>query len=102
MWFRDDQKKKAGSLVLGNRAVPPGQEDAPEYRRYRNRWHIKVDKRTRYMKELESAGNLYDEVKEMDLEAMKDKGRKTLKQTSAGSEAGESSNRPMASNLKKA
>lgn len=88
--------------MLGNRAVPPGQEDAPEYRRYRNRWHIKVDKRTRYMKELEEASSLYEDTKEMDLEAMKDKGRKTLKQTSAGSDGGESSNRPAASNLKKA
>ena len=87
MWFRDNQSKRAGSLVLGNRAVPPGQEDAPEYRRYRNRWHIKVDKKTRYMKELAAAAHLYEETKEMDLEAMKDKGRKTLKATSAGSEA---------------
>lgn len=71
---------------MGNRAVPPGQEDAPEYRKYRNRWHIKVDKKTRYMKELATASDLYEETKEMDLEALKDKGRKTLKQ-SAGAES---------------
>ena len=102
MWFRDSQKKRAGSLVLGNRAVPPGQEDAPEFKRYRNRWHIKVDKRTRYMKELEEASSLYDDTKAMDLEAMKDKGRKSLRQTSANSDGGESSNRPAVTNLKKA
>jgi len=102
MWFRDDQKKRAGSLVLGNKAIPPGQEEAPENKRYRNRWHIKVDKRTRYMKELKAASELFEETKEMDLEAMKDKGRKTLKQTSAGSEADDTSQRPMAAHLKKA
>jgi len=31
------------------------------------------------MKELEEASSLYEDTKEMDLEAMKDKGRKTLK-----------------------
>ena len=102
MWFRDSQQKRAGSLVLGNKAFTPGTEDSPENRKYRNRWHIKVDKRTRYMKELDEASILYEQTKEMDLEAMKDKGRKTLKQTSDGSENGESSNRPQAANLKKA
>lgn len=102
MWFRDTQQKRAGSLVLGNRAVPPGQEDAPEYRRYRGRWHIKVDKRTRYMKELDDASQLYEFTKEMDLEAMKDKGRKALKQTAGSDRVDSSSNRPMQSNLQKA
>jgi hypothetical protein len=38
----------------------------------------------------------------MDLEAMKDKGRKSLRQTSANSDGGESAGRPAATNLRKA
>lgn len=38
----------------------------------------------------------------MDLEAMKDKGRKALKQTAGSDRVDSSSNRPMQSNLQKA
>jgi hypothetical protein len=42
-------------------------------------WKIKVDKRSRYLKELNDASELWEECKEMDLDAMKEKGAKALK-----------------------
>jgi hypothetical protein len=79
LWHRDDQEKIAGSLLLGNRHAPEGQEHLPEFKRYRNMWKIKVDKRSRYVRELNEASDLWEECKEMDLEAMKEKGAKALK-----------------------
>ena len=41
-------------------------------------WKIKVDKKSRYLKELDNAKSLWEECKNMDLEAMKAKGMKAL------------------------
>jgi len=70
---------KTGSLVLGNRAPPIKKEgkeekEAPEQRRYKNKWNITIDKKTRYYKELEDARSLIAEVDQLDYKEMKAKG----------------------------
>ena len=73
VWNREGVK--TGSLVLGNRAPPKGKEKSEtEQRRFKNKWNIQIDKRTRYLKELQEAKDLmikvdttldYDEMKAM-------------------------------------
>lgn len=50
-----------------------------------------MDKRTRYEQELRDARDLWGETKLMDIEALKDKGRKAMK---SGDESEDGSNRP--------
>lgn len=52
------------------------------------------------MRELEEARELWEETKEMDIEAMKDKGRKSMKTTGMTSDEG--GDRPMMNNLRNA
>lgn len=80
VWNRDGIK--TGSLVLGNRAPPKKKEgkegkeekETVEQRRYKSKWNITIDKKTRYLKELEDARKLIGEVDRLNYPEMKAKG----------------------------
>ena len=55
VYIWNPQCEKVGSLVLGNRAVPADTDNDFMHRRYKNNWKIKIDKRTRFLEELEEA-----------------------------------------------
>jgi hypothetical protein len=65
--------------LLGNRHAPEGQEHLPEFKRYREMWKIKVDKRTRHLEERAIAADLYEETKLMDIDQMRKTGRSNMK-----------------------
>lgn len=75
MWATEgeDPEKgtKMGSLVLGNKPTAPDAELDKETAKYRARWHIKVDKETRYREQLLEAGEIWERVSKMDYEKMK-------------------------------
>lgn len=66
------EAEKVGSLVLGNRAGPPGSEGEAE-NKYRNNWRIKIDKETRFNEELKEAAQMLEEVDNMKYDDMKAK-----------------------------
>ena len=57
---------KVGSLLLGNKALPPGSVLDAEQRRYKNQWKVHVDKMTRYHEELQAAREMLDIVEQLD------------------------------------
>jgi len=54
--------EKVGSLLLGNKALPPDAAVDPEQRRYKAQWKVNVDKMTRYHKELDEANEMLERV----------------------------------------
>lgn len=60
-----DIPKKMGSLVLGNKATAPGQEPDAETQKYRKKWHVQVDKITRYNEEIAEAEALWNDVQDI-------------------------------------
>ena len=64
------EAEKVGSLVLGNRAAPAGQENDNIYR---NNWRIKIDKETRFNEELKEAAEMLREVDDLKYDDMKAK-----------------------------
>ena len=75
MWSTDfersDEGKKMGLLVLGNKATAKDAEVDKETQKYRDKWLISVDKETRYQEQLHEASLIWEEVKAMDYEKMK-------------------------------
>lgn len=63
--YEKDVPKKMGSLVLGNKATAPGQEPDSETQKYRKKWHVQVDKITRYNEEIDEAESLWKSVQEI-------------------------------------
>ena len=47
-------------------------------------WKIKVDKKTRYMEELNIASDLFEETKLMDIHSMRQKGHANMKEKDNG------------------
>ena len=63
VWSPNEEgAEKVGSLVLGNRATPPGAVLDAEQRRFKNNWKIVIDKQTRFEEELKEAAEILDEV----------------------------------------
>ena len=46
------EPERVGSLLLGNKALPPGATMDNEMRRYKAQWKVQIDKLTRYEEEL--------------------------------------------------
>ena len=47
-----EQAERVGSLLLGNKVLPPGAAMDNEMRRYKAQWKVQIDKLTRYEEEL--------------------------------------------------
>ena len=61
-----DRTDRLGSLLLGNRALPPEATLDAEQKRYKAQWKVRIDKMTRYRKELEEAEEMLRIVRKQD------------------------------------
>lgn len=64
--FNEPLPQKVGSLLLGNKVLPPDVIPDAEQRRYKAQWKVKIDKLKRFKKEMDEARAKYEEVKQMD------------------------------------
>ena len=90
-----DKTERVGSLLLGNKALPPDAIPDAEQRRYKAQWKVSVDKMTRYQKELDAARKMYEKVLKLDYNKLRADGARKK-----GSVADIESKRPIASQLK--
>lgn len=67
VWNAEGEKReKVGSLLLGNKVLPPGQKPDADMRKYKAQWKISIDKMTRYHQEMEEAREMLARVDEID------------------------------------
>ena len=60
-----DNRERVGSLLLGNKALPPKAKLDAEQRRYKAQWKITIDKMTRFKEELKKAEIMLEEVSKL-------------------------------------
>jgi len=84
-----------GSLLLGNRVLPPGAKMDAEQLRYKAQWKISIDKMTRYRQEMAAAQEMLEVVKEIDYNQLRACGAKKK-----GSALDIEAKRPIANQLK--
>ena len=58
--------ERVGSLLLGNKVLPPGAAMDREMRGYKAQWKVQIDKMTRYEEELETARQMLERVDQLD------------------------------------
>ena len=90
-----DRTERVGSLLLGNRVLPPGAKMDAEQLRYKAQWKISIDKMTRYRQEMAAAQEMLEVVKEIDYNQLRACGAKKK-----GSALDIEAKRPIANQLK--
>ena len=61
-----EEPERVGSLLLGNKVLPPGAAMDNDMRRYKAQWKVQIDKLTRYEQELEKAREMLEIVDQLD------------------------------------
>ena len=91
----DDRNLRVGSLLLGNKALPPDAVLDADQIKYKEQWKITIDRMTRYREELADAEEMLKTVKKMDYNKLRQEGARKK-----GSVADIEGKRPIANQLK--